>query len=102
MPPPAPPETSTSWHLDKRVPIALIVTIMLQLGAWIWWTAGLARDVQEDRRRIELLERNDAAQASLLGRINEQLARVDERLAAIASRLPPPDLWQDRRGQTRP
>lgn len=29
------------WHLDKRVPIALIVTICMQTAAAIWWASAL-------------------------------------------------------------
>jgi hypothetical protein len=29
------------WRLDKRVPIALIVTLVLQAGAAVWWAAKL-------------------------------------------------------------
>ena len=27
------------WHLDKRIPIALIVTLLLQFGFAVWWAS---------------------------------------------------------------
>lgn len=41
----------TKWHLDRRVPIALIVTLFLQTGSGIWWAATMnarMNDVEED------------------------------------------------------
>ena len=29
------------WHLDKRVPIALIFAIALQTGGALWWAASI-------------------------------------------------------------
>lgn len=38
-----PPNRSSPepWHLDKRVPIALIVTIVAQTVAVVWWASGV-------------------------------------------------------------
>ena len=35
----------TGWHLDKRVPLALILTIMIQTAAGIWWAATISARV---------------------------------------------------------
>lgn len=34
------PASVGGWHLDKRVPVAIIVTIMLQTMGVIWWAAS--------------------------------------------------------------
>ena len=34
-------QADTAWHLDKRIPIALVVTILLQTSAIVWWAAGV-------------------------------------------------------------
>lgn len=48
-----------SWHLDRRVPVALILTIALQTGTGIWWAASthyrLGR-VEQDLRKTESTE----------------------------------------------
>jgi hypothetical protein len=33
--------TTEPWHLDKRIPIALIVTIALQTAMAVWWAAAI-------------------------------------------------------------
>ena len=52
----APVLLDSQWHLDKKVPIAVIVTILLQTGAIIWWAAGASE-------RLTALERQAAQQA---------------------------------------
>lgn len=40
------------WHLDKRVPIALIVTLFMQTGAAMWWGASLTERVAQMERQL--------------------------------------------------
>ncbi len=62
-------EAASHWHLDKRVPIALIVAMAVQTaGALVW--AGAAM------QRIDYLERD----VSATSRIGERTARVEEQM----------------------
>lgn len=63
---------STSWHLDRRIPIALIVSIALQTGLGIWWAADLSA-------RVGQVERQQAASAPQ----GDRLTRVETRLEAV-------------------
>lgn len=40
------------WHLDKRVPIALILALMVQGGSTIWWGARIDARVATLETRI--------------------------------------------------
>ena len=56
------------WHLDKKVPIALIVTLAIQTAGMIWWAASLSFRVDEQSRRVVALEvSRDVAQALMAG-----------------------------------
>lgn len=57
------------WHLDKRVPIALIAAMSLQTAGALLW-AGAAM------QRIDYLEREVSA-GSMIG---ERTARVEEQM----------------------
>jgi hypothetical protein len=35
------------WHLDRRVPITIIITMCLQFGWVLWWAAGIEHDRAE-------------------------------------------------------
>lgn len=56
------------WHLDKRLPIALIITIAVQTAGLVWWAASLSSRVDEQARRVTALESSrDAGQALMAG-----------------------------------
>jgi Tfp pilus assembly protein PilO len=68
------------WHLDKRVPIALIAGLLLQAAGFGWWAAAIdarvtsnARDITRVERQIEAIIAASQAQAVQLGRIEENL-----------------------------
>jgi chemotaxis signal transduction protein len=69
-------DTSNHWHLDKRVPIALIVVIMLQTVTLGVWVGSVQERVARNERDIE--------SASDVG---ERLARVETLLETIIRRL---------------
>lgn len=70
------------WHLDKRVPIALIVAILVQCGTGIWWGATMAARVDSNERRIVQLEANSQKMADSFTTMNAQMSRLDERIMA--------------------
>jgi hypothetical protein len=66
------------WHLDKRIPIALIVTILLQTAAAVWWAADVSGTIRNldaaDKRHEVLMEqlRTDAVGREARLRLVEQ------------------------------
>jgi hypothetical protein len=70
-----------AWHLDRRVPIALIVALAVQTSGIVWWAASLSGRVDQHARDIartggEVAVLRDAAQtqAVQMGRIEEQIS----------------------------
>ena len=91
------------WHLDRRIPVALIVTIVLQTMAIVWWAASMNERLSslEDRvngmhdfgpRIIRLEEKQDGIRQRL-DRIDRNLRRVDAKLERL---LYPSRKLQDR------
>lgn len=68
-----------SWHLDRRVPLALIVVILVQTAGIVWWAATLQAKSEAQEGRIVRLEQQNA-QSTLLG---ERLARLEERMDGL-------------------
>ena len=62
----------TNWRVDKRIPIALLMTLFLQIAAAIIWATQLSA-------RVDTLE-HEASETSGFG---EKLARIDERLQSV-------------------
>jgi predicted hotdog family 3-hydroxylacyl-ACP dehydratase len=71
-----------AWHLDKRVPLALILTLAAQTLGVGWWAATLQAEQMTQRIQIEELRQARAVSVSEERRIAEALARLDERLRA--------------------
>lgn len=55
------------WHLDKKVPVALIVTMVSWIVATVWWASAI-------NNRVEVLEELAVKNNSLESR----LVRIEE------------------------
>ena len=91
-------ETSEPIRLDQpgtsligRFPIAIIVSLVLQAGLFIWWAAAMSarfderlNHLQDRTQRLELnLQRSGENIASLLDR----LARAEEKISIHSERV---------------
>jgi TolA-binding protein len=73
--------TDTAWHLDRRVPITLILALAVQTAGMVWWAASLsgrvevnARDISRVNGEVAVLRNSAQTQAVQLGRIEEQIS----------------------------
>lgn len=66
----------SAWVLDKKVPIALILALLGQTAAGVWWAASISARVEIGETRVNKLETNDV-------KMTETTARSAEALAAI-------------------
>ena len=62
-------ESDTEWRLDKHIPVALILAIILQGAATVWWASSI-------NARVEMLEERQ-----------DKLATMPARLAAVEATL---------------
>ncbi|GAA2872022.1 uncharacterized protein YlxW (UPF0749 family) [Aminobacter niigataensis] len=78
---------SGTFHIDKRVPVALIVTIALQTAAGIWWAASVQAAQEQalvDAKRLETrVDRIEAARDDL----NTRVIRIEEKLVGQTDML---------------
>lgn len=74
------------WHLDKRVPISLILAIVAQTGAALWWASATNQRVSELEKfvlsRVTLPDR-----VTRLEVIAEQLPKTLDRIEGKLDRL---------------
>lgn len=71
------------WHLDKRVPIALILTVLLQTLSIVWWASNMTARVASVEREVAVLVQKDSQRYDDARRMSEQIARLDERLSQL-------------------
>lgn len=72
-----------AWALDRRVPLAVILTIAMQTGAALLWAGAAAERLTALETRIErigeLVERTARLEEQTKS-ANASLARIEERL----------------------
>jgi hypothetical protein len=69
-------EYERQWHLDKKVPIALIATLAAQTIAIVWWAANLST-------RVDALERQYLATVPRM----ESVIRLETKVDGLTSGL---------------
>jgi cold shock CspA family protein len=93
--------TDEPWHLDRRVPVALILTIAVQTAAAIWWAASVSatlsdqartndrQDILIDRQSVQIegIRAIVSGQAVQLGRIEEGLSGLRADMGRLISTL---------------
>lgn len=83
--------TSRQWHLDRRVPLALIIAIVLQTGSFIWWAART--DARVDA--LEISNNRSSPQIERIVRLETKMDGVVDSLKEIKDLMrqalnPPP------------
>jgi len=83
-------DLNNNWHLDKRIPLALIITAILQIGTFVWWAAKTDSNVSSIGDRVKLLEGQELKRNDLIGRvisvevqvsgINDSLKRIERNM----------------------
>ena len=82
---PAEDPASNSWHVDKRVPVALIFTLLFQGSIGIWWGSQIsARVAALEESRLELRNNPD------------RITRLETALSAVQRTVEKIDLKMDR------
>jgi hypothetical protein len=66
----------SEWHLDKKVPIALIASLAIQTIAIVWWAASLST-------RVDALERQYLATVPRM----ESVIRLETKVDGLTSSL---------------
>ena len=84
------PAQDKAWHLDKRVPIALIITfvftILGQTVGVVWWARGLDARVDGINDRVRELEAAEAGRPQRRDAIQQQLSDIKSQMSALNER----------------
>lgn len=75
------------WHLDRRVPVALILVIIGQTAGAVWWASTISGAVADHSRRVALLETSKVEDARADRDSADRLARIEERQRASQDSL---------------
>ncbi len=87
MPPATKDPAATSWHFDRRIPLALILTIVLQTGAAIWWASSVNSFMDKSREEALAISSRVKAVEGANNDVNLKLVRFETLLEGVTERL---------------
>ncbi len=80
----------TSWHLSKSVPITLIVAIIAQTGALVWFISKIDSRITNLETAVVLQRERDntqdAAAREALASLRSDIKEVDRKLDRLIER----------------
>lgn len=82
-----PPRQESGWSVEKKIPVALILTMVFQTAGALWWAASISAFVESNQRRISVLEQSIDGIAKDAGASRERLVRVEEKITAQTTTL---------------
>lgn len=79
-----------SWHLDRRIPVALIGTVVFHLAVSVWWLSSVEFRVTSHEKQLVRIEaemnesdRDNQGLENRLTRLEEKLSSQTEILQEI-------------------
>lgn len=76
-----------SWHFDRRIPIALIATIVIQTGAAIWWASSVNSFMADSQKGAAVLADRVQAVESDSDSLDRRLVRFEVLLEGQTDQL---------------
>lgn len=68
---------SEGWHLDRRVPIALLLGLIFQFIGVVVYATSIAKDVESNQAKIGEMKKKAEKQDETLGDINNRLIGLE-------------------------
>jgi hypothetical protein len=65
---------SNNWAIDKHIPIAVIIAMLFQTAAFVWYTASFTSDTNN---RLKNLEEYRVAASSEVKALPEKITRLE-------------------------
>ena len=75
------------WHLDKRVPVALIVTLCVQTAGVVYWAAGQSYRTDALEKQVTNLISSAVPNVERLVRVEEQVKTVNDNVIELKNIL---------------
>ena len=77
--------STENWHLSKSVPVTLVLAIIMQTVALVWYVSTLdsaikqnSKDILRNETRLQTVEKVVQGQAVTLGRMDENIKAIRE------------------------
>jgi len=70
------------WSIDRRIPLALITSLLVQFGGFVWWFSSVESRLTVKEQRLARVEQRLDEDQRAISAIVERLARIEERANA--------------------
>lgn len=88
----------SAWHLDKKVPLAMIFAILVQTAGAFWWASNQDARLAMVERQLQQASPQAASSVERIIRVEEKVGSIKEDIADLKQmvrRIPllatPPD-----------
>ena len=76
-------EVIGGWHLDKRVPVAIIFALLVQSAGVVWWASNIASRQGQVEARVAVHEQQINAMRDTAANAAVSLGRIEENVDAL-------------------
>ena len=80
-------QNNEAWHLDKKVPVAIILTIVGQFLIGLWFVAKLDAKVEEQAARLAKTEAQVVAIDREARDFGNRIVRIEEKTSSMLTIL---------------
>ena len=81
------PAPNDHWSLDRNVPVAIVITLVLQIVGFAWYAAKLDARVEEQAQRLAKTEAQILAIDRDARDFGVRMARIEEKTGAMLNIL---------------
>lgn len=75
------------WHLDRKVPITLVVMILVQTGGAFWWASNIESNIETLQKEMAEQKVTDQRQYDVIGKERERREELSKGLARMEGLL---------------
>jgi hypothetical protein len=75
------------WALDKKIPIALIISMFFQVGIAGWWISGLNSRVEQLERGADKIQIHSVQNNDEMTTVKERILKLEINLTNINTKL---------------
>lgn len=76
-----------SWHFDRRIPVALILSLAVQSGLIIWWASGVSSFITDTKENEAAIVKRVEAIEGAGNDVDRRLVRFEVLLEAASDQL---------------
>lgn len=80
-------DINDQWHLDRRVPISLILAIFIQTAAFVWFMSSMDARIEDNNRRTAILEARSQERSVIIAQNVTSIAVLNETLRNVEASL---------------